>query len=953
MKILLMPARIIILLFSFCITDMASGQIRGVISDHTTGEKLSGVSVIISHSSQGVSSNSAGHFEINAKAGDTLQISYVGYKTKNIPVISGTSFLEITLEAIAIQLDDLIVTGVFDPRKRIESSIAITTITTAQLEHIVPNSSSELLRLVPGVLVQSSRGELRNQIFSRGMVFDGSTYFVSMQEDGLPIMSGLQGSQFSGMFLRADATLSKIEAVRGGSASILGVNAPGGIFNYISKTGGDYFEGIITSRLGLEGNGKNPYARIDGNIGGPLSSKDPSWTYNIGGHFRYANGPKYPGYPLSHGGQIKGNLMKKYSKGFLKLNVKWLNDRTKDFEFTPTVDFDKPRPAGHFTNSSSVLIDGINLTIPSTGSSIRTIDYNSKDLNHLKDNTISLNWEQRFGDGNWKMNQALKFSQKSSRDVGTFIVYPFDVTSVGFNAIFDLLFKPGEYRFSNTATGQDYGTLTSSLDFTQPNPFIFTSNLNLPGSEVISNGVFFTPLTIDDHKINDFFYQGSVSKQFKDMRFTAGLYTNKSRYKHYSALASVATGLSTIEDKPQIISIDYTPENGGPVQQLTDPHGVGWYGYGPGVASYNEIKTWDNAIFFGHQWDITSRLNLDWGARYEWLQFSNYFIIQNGNTTDTNGGTDKNPLTVYDNYITTFKAPGSYKKYAGTASVSAGLNYRQNDHLAYYVRFSSGNKVPDISTYVSNQSAAELTKELPQKTIQLEGGLKYQTGKISLTITPFLSILSNIPLGGFANNSSGASATFYSLPVLYNKAHAKGIELETNIQINSRWAVRANAVVQQFVSDKYRTWNVRNDGSQDDTIIDLSGKKISFFAAPYIFNITPFYQYKKLYAGLNWYGLAKRAANANEAFYLPAFNQFDLNLSYALSSKINFKFSINNLFNYFGVMDWTAPVTDGIAFSTFNTAAFSKTDRFQNPNAIYYTAGIQPRSFFLDFTVKL
>ncbi len=67
-----------------------------------------------------------------------------------------------------------------------------------------------------------------------------------------------------------------MEAVRGGTASIVGANAPGGIFNYISKTGGQKFEGEFRAKLGLEGDGKNPYYRADINFGGPLSN---GWTY--------------------------------------------------------------------------------------------------------------------------------------------------------------------------------------------------------------------------------------------------------------------------------------------------------------------------------------------------------------------------------------------------------------------------------------------------------------------------------------------------------------------------------------------------------------------------------------------------------------------------------------------------------------------------------------------------
>jgi outer membrane receptor for ferrienterochelin and colicin len=71
-------------------------------------------------------------------------------------------------------------------------------------------------------------------------------------------------------FLRPDATLGRLEAVKGGTASILGANAPGGIFNYIMKEGGSKTAGEVVTKYGLEGDGKNNFYRTDFNIGGPL-----------------------------------------------------------------------------------------------------------------------------------------------------------------------------------------------------------------------------------------------------------------------------------------------------------------------------------------------------------------------------------------------------------------------------------------------------------------------------------------------------------------------------------------------------------------------------------------------------------------------------------------------------------------------------------------------------------
>ena len=806
---------------------------------------VAGASVIIKQSQSGTTTDANGVFALNIgnQKKLTLVISSIGYAKKEVSVTIGDDAIatNIRLEEEASALDELIITGVFDPRKRIESSIAITTINTDQLQRIIPNSASELLRLVPGVFVNSARGEIANSVFTRGMILDGGYYYVSIQEDGLPIIP-FSGTLRPDAFLRADISTQKIEAVRGGSASILGVNAPGGIFNYISKTGTNKFEGNIVSRMGLEGNGRNPYYKLEVGFGGPLIKKDSSWTYYLGAHYRHADGAKYPGYPLSKGWLLKSNIQKTYSSGSIRLNVKWLDDRTNSFEFTPSRDFNHPRPAGNFNNTSSVLIPDVHVNIPSVGEGIRAIDFDSKNLNHLQDKSIGLHWHQRLNN-TWKMQHAIRLSGKSSEANGTIIVYPFQVNSFLFFAVNGLLGNTGKYRFFDARSGNNYGAVTHSFDFTQLDPFVFTSDLQLPGSEIQPNSLFFTPVSYDETKLNDIVYQGSLSKTIKAMKFTAGLFLSKERYKSYVA-GPAALGYSTIEDRPSLVSIEYTPDNGDPLKKITDTNGVGWYGLG-GTNS-NDVRLSQYALFFGHQWDITPKLNFDWGWRYERFSIDNTFVTS-GTGISSDGGVDKNPLTVYDNSVVILDSSKRFKKKLSTFSISGGLNYKANNNLAYYVRYSLGNKLPDISNYIVNQIAASEVREKAQQTIQLEGGIKFQGANTRFTATPFLSILSNVPRVGYGRDT-GVSVTYYPTPVIYNKVHTTGIELEGSIELSSCFSIRANAVFQQFYSDKFQFWDLReNDltaGPANDTLIDRSGKKISDQAAAIIFNLTPSFSIK-------------------------------------------------------------------------------------------------------------
>jgi len=58
-----------------------------------------------------------------------------------------------------------------------------------------------------------------------------------------------------------------------------------------------------------------------------------------------------------------------------------------------------------------------------------------------------------------------------------------------------------------------------------------------------------------------------------------------------------------------------------------------------------------------------------------------------------NGGTDGDPLTLYDNTAGKITSKYDYDKTVTTTSFSSGLNYKVNDDFALYGRYSLGKKL--------------------------------------------------------------------------------------------------------------------------------------------------------------------------------------------------------------------------------------------------------------------
>ncbi|MFM5950094.1 MAG: TonB-dependent receptor plug domain-containing protein, partial [Novosphingobium sp.] len=224
---------------------------------------------------------------------------------------------------------DIVVTGVFSAKSIEDAPIAITAVTAEEISQQVPVSAADLLKNVPGVFVNSSLGEIRNVVFSRGVSANsldgaGGYFYVSLQEDGLPVEAITTTNYGPDYFARTDIMLGRLEALRGGTSTVTGSNAPGGIFNYISRTGRSDPGFEAQAKFGLEGDGKNPYYRADLYAGGQLGSGD--LYYAIGGFYRQSDGARNPGYRMNKGGQVRANLMFDYGSGKITFDAKYLDD---------------------------------------------------------------------------------------------------------------------------------------------------------------------------------------------------------------------------------------------------------------------------------------------------------------------------------------------------------------------------------------------------------------------------------------------------------------------------------------------------------------------------------------------------------------------------------------------------------------------------------------------------
>ena len=933
-----------LLLLFCCSAVLAQQQVKGTVADEK-GTPLPGVTIHVKDDKSSTTTDAKGNFSISVPSSSSVLVfSMVGFKTAEQTAKTGS--MTITLTDNVSELQQVIVTGVFDSRKRLDASIAISTISAQQIKMQTPQSAADLLKNVPGVYVNSSAGEIRNQVAVRGTPTSNDVsigyFYVSMQEDGLPVTNFTGANYGPDYFLRADATTARVEAVRGGSASITGSDAPGGLFNYTSKTGGSKFAGEAIVKYGLEGK-SNPYYRADLNIGGPLNKKG-DLTYDIGGFYRYSDGARYAGYPLNKGGQVKFNVVKKFGTGHIKLYGKFLDDKNGYFDFLPFTSYSNPQPAANFSNNATF-----------AGPSSQTLDFRftnngnvnqfrPSDLIHNLDRAVGLEYQQNLGN-NWTITNNIKYSSKEAKWNAPLPLGILSADGVLFYGLQGLAGQFGTYNFTDVTTGQKMLTVVQSPNISPTGQFLginFNKTYNqLPNGQVQSAPVLFELANALHNKVKEVMEQFSVRKTVGKTTFNAGAYIGHSNISFVKGYAGQS--FTTLEDRPHPLGITYT-NFAGVVKQITDANGFTAYGTGYGNSNISNNRF---DAFFGQSSPLSDRLTLDYGFRYNYNQFtgsSNNAVIDPNATAA--GGYDNNGLTYYDNNVYVSNTPFHINKTVRSLSYSAALNYKFSEEQAIYIRYSAGRKAPDLQsvTAVSSQAQADAVSFVPIHTVQAELGYKVQKGGFTGYFTPFYSDISNKP--SFDYTQDVQVNTYYYTKTVFSEQRTIGIEMESVFNIGSHINVRGAVTLQHATSVVERHWNLGKPGPADDQVAETHGGKVGLTPAV-LTSITPSYRLNRFTTSLGWRYVGSSPANAADAFDIPGYSTFNYQAGYQVSPRVYVNFNINNVFNSIGVTGWYPP---GGFPNNLTSEALTKAQVAANPNAVYGARPTQPRSYFLSLS---
>jgi len=922
---------------------IAQATISGTITDKD-GSSLSGASISIANTNQGTLSDDNGIYELSIEQAGVydLVISYLGMRVENKRIEVGNTpySLDLQLTPDPLELGSVIVTGTFNETSRLASSVASSTLSQKDIQKSAALGTAELLGRVTGTFVDASAGSIFTRVYSRGISSsaedDIGWYYMSLQEDGLPITNYHTSYYEPSLFHRVDLTTRRLEAVRGGSAVITSANAPGGIFNFISKTGGEQFAGQMVVTGGLQGE-SNPLFRYDLNVGGLLT--DNGLSYNIGGFYRYDQGARNTDITWENGGQLKANLTKRTKGGFIKVYGKYLNDKVNRYQGLAATNWTDPQPAfGQDFNNTALNLPKLSTNIPDGRVAGRdanaTYEYDTDNGVHTKDLAVGLDIAHAVN--GWNIRSNFKVSDKSADWNATIANQP-----LGLEGFFPYLLSGIDPTFQNIPLGQivfrdannndvlarvnNFGILGPFQG--QPASFDYIEG-SLPNDAVLG----IAPWKKVD-AATEFMEQLTISKQIDNHSLTGGAYF---AFSDIETFTSASFAYATYENEPRNLYVTLENE-GSPVIELSDRAGISNHGgllYNRGDAKITQF-----ALFLNDNIQIEDKLNIDAGLRYETIKHKGE--KDRGVPTFSPGGIDGDETTAYNNSVLLAGQKDGFDFKYDYVSWSLGVNYLLTEDMALFGRISNGHKAPEMNYYFNNFGGVPIDQEgTVQDILQGELGLKVITPKFSLFTTAFYSQLDDIPFSEFVLDQ--ATGGIFFTPILLNKTTTVGLEVEGNLSLSDNFDINVKATLQNAEATRFEVYNANETvDPADDVVIDYSGNKVPHNPNAML-EISPIYKTGKIDIFATWRYMGEREGNVANAFQLPAFSTINAGVGYQLNKQVNISLIANNLFNSTGLMNFFGP-------NEFGSNSNAATTDFinQNPNASFVVFPISPRSIFL------
>ncbi len=777
-------------------------------------------------------------------------------------------------------------TGVAKGRDRLDAAISTSALQGEEVEKLGSVSVAEIVRNIPGIRVEASAGVANNSYTIRGLPLASSgSKYLQFQEDGLPIFEFGDFAFLSpDLFLRNDLNLAAVETIRGGSASTFASNAPGGVINFISQTG-EVEGGAIQASAGLD----HESYRTDFRYGGRLSD---TLRFHVGGFYREGEGPREAGYTAYRGGQIKANITKEFTGGYIRLNGKYLDDHAPTYTQYPLAvsgsnDDPKYDTLPNFdVRHDTLLSRNITNVLNRDGDNQPHRD-DLRDGLHAVSKAIGV--ESQIDLGGWTVTERFRYADMSGK-----LIQNYPVAVAPANLVAATLGGPrATLRY---ATGPNAGQA-----ITDP------SGLN-------GNGLLAASLLMD-------FHLNSMANMTNDLRasrvfdlgtgkltVTAGFYKARQTLDTDWLFSSV---VSDVNGNGNAALVDVTTATGVPQTQ------AGVFGYSAILVNAGSRR----------KYDVDFSTNAPYGS-------VNYHIgkvavggsirFNNGKAegsvfgSELGGGrvgiapfdADGNGVIIpaeARSSVLPLTSPAPVNFDYNYISYSTGINYRVVEPLAVFARYSRGGRgaadrvlftpaVNSISGDLFDRSDAYDTVK------QAEVGVKYRQNDLSLNLTGFWAKTDERNL---QINASGGAGAVAQVERIFRTYRAVGLEFEGSYSYGP-FGISAGA-----------TWtdaSIENDEFNAAVIGNTPRHQPDL-----IFEVTPQFETKAFTVGTNIIGTTGSFAQDSNQLRMPGYTLVNGFVQYRLSDQVQLSLTGNNLFNVLALTDVTQPAIPATGIVTART----------------------------------
>lgn len=208
-----------------------SMTVTGIVMAQDEPDPVIGANVMVKGSTNGTITDFDGNFSINAKAGDVLQVSFMGYKSQEIKVTNAGP-IRVTLVPDNVQLQEVVAIG-YGTMKKSDLTGAVTSVSAEQLLKAPVSGLDQALQgRAAGVTVTSSSGQPGEAATIRirgiGSAIGGNDPLYVVDGVITGDIKWLSPSDIQSMEILKDASATAIYGSRGANGVILITTKSGG-----------------------------------------------------------------------------------------------------------------------------------------------------------------------------------------------------------------------------------------------------------------------------------------------------------------------------------------------------------------------------------------------------------------------------------------------------------------------------------------------------------------------------------------------------------------------------------------------------------------------------------------------------------------------------------------------------------------------------------------------------